>query len=353
MNSRATVTIISALALITGSSLLLAGPLTPPAGPIGPSMKTLSEVEARIAINATNTPGDADSLFKITQPGSYYLTGNLAGVAGKHGVEIAVSGVTIDLNGFKAGGAPGSLTGVFVSQSDLESITVRNGSISNWGLHGVDTVGFEAVGTLLKDLRCSNNGGNGIRLYRYGRAVDCSADDNAGFGFDSYSYCTLSNCGANGNNANGFDGATSSRFTGCIATGNAGTGMRAGQGSAVTGCTANSNGGSGISTSGQCLILQNTCYGNSAGAAGIAVSGGDTRIEGNNCTGNGIGVSVTAGGNVILRNTCSSNNVNWSISANNVYGTIVDRTAVAGGAVNGNAAASTLGTTDGNANVSY
>jgi len=60
-----------------------AGDLNPPPGPVAPTMKSLSEVEPRIAINATNTPGDADSLFKITQPGSYYLTGNITGVAGK------------------------------------------------------------------------------------------------------------------------------------------------------------------------------------------------------------------------------------------------------------------------------
>jgi len=58
-----------------------AGDLNPPPGPVASTMKTLSEVEPRIAVNSINTPGDADSLFKITQPGSYYLTGNITGVA--------------------------------------------------------------------------------------------------------------------------------------------------------------------------------------------------------------------------------------------------------------------------------
>src|SRR4051812_18571328 len=48
-----------------------AGPLSPPVGPVVATMKTLSEVEPRIALSSTNTPGDGDSLFRITGPGSY------------------------------------------------------------------------------------------------------------------------------------------------------------------------------------------------------------------------------------------------------------------------------------------
>src|SRR6186713_1252076 len=81
-------------------SLFAQGPLTPPLGPPAPTMKTLDQVEPRKPIDATNTPGDADSLFKITQPGSYYLTANVTGVNAKYGIEIAASGVTVDLNGF-------------------------------------------------------------------------------------------------------------------------------------------------------------------------------------------------------------------------------------------------------------
>src|SRR6185295_11122012 len=101
-SNRAAMRVFLAAGLLTvaGTAVLLAGPLDPPAGPILPTYKTLNEVEPRIVINAANTPGDADSLFKITQPGSYYLTGNITGVAGKHGIEVVASGVTLDLNGF-------------------------------------------------------------------------------------------------------------------------------------------------------------------------------------------------------------------------------------------------------------
>src|SRR3989304_4869431 len=69
-----------------------AGDLNPPPGPITPTQRT--------PIGANTTPGDADSLFMITQPGSYYLTGNIIGVSGKFGIEINASGVTLDLMGF-------------------------------------------------------------------------------------------------------------------------------------------------------------------------------------------------------------------------------------------------------------
>jgi hypothetical protein len=77
--------------LLGGAVVSVAGPLSPPGGPVASTYKTLSEVEPRTAVSLANTPGDADSLFKITQPGSYYLTGNIVGVAGKHGVEIAAA----------------------------------------------------------------------------------------------------------------------------------------------------------------------------------------------------------------------------------------------------------------------
>src|SRR4029079_14214982 len=92
--------LLAVLAIAAISALLAQGPLTPPGAP-APTMKTLDEVEPRIAVNSTNTPGDADSLDKITQPGSYYLTGNITGVFGKMGIEIAANGVTIDLMGFE------------------------------------------------------------------------------------------------------------------------------------------------------------------------------------------------------------------------------------------------------------
>ena len=71
-------------------------------------MKKLDEIEARTIVNTADTPGDATNTFIISAPGSYYLTGNLTGDTGKHGISIQANDVTLDLNGFVliSGGAP-------------------------------------------------------------------------------------------------------------------------------------------------------------------------------------------------------------------------------------------------------
>ena len=81
------------LLLVTTTSLTAQTPkpdpsLTPPGAPANKVFKTLDQIEPRIPINNDTTPGDSDSLFRIVNPGSYYLTANLQGVASKNGIEI-------------------------------------------------------------------------------------------------------------------------------------------------------------------------------------------------------------------------------------------------------------------------
>lgn len=138
-----------------------AGPLDPPAGAIAPTYKTLAEVEARTAINAANTPGDADSVFKITQPGSYYLTGNITGgAAGKQiGIEVTAGNVTIDLNGFVIDGVGQLKTGVYLSGAIA---TLRNGSIRN--LTAGRGVWINNSGAIVEDVRASDTAGPGFQV---------------------------------------------------------------------------------------------------------------------------------------------------------------------------------------------
>src|SRR4051812_31266360 len=83
---------------VSAASLFAQGSLTPP-GPPAPTMKSLDQVAPRIDINSLS--GDGTAVAIITSAGSYYLTGNLAGAAGKETIRVASSaGVTIDLNGF-------------------------------------------------------------------------------------------------------------------------------------------------------------------------------------------------------------------------------------------------------------
>jgi len=384
---------------LTAAGLLFAGPLDPPAGPVTSTYKTLTEVEPRIAINLTNTPGDADSLFKITQRGSYYLTGNITGVVGKHGIEIAASGVTLDLMGFDLVGIPGmgAFDGVSATVNSLTNITIRNGSVRGWGDEGVDLETLGPINSAVIDVRASGNTGNGIwasfgstisgcsTFQNSGNGivvgpgstltgctaylntgngifadastvVGCTAVFNAGGGIFAEGGSTVTGCTAQQNSVRGIFVAAGSTVTGCTALGNSGDGIYAGEGSTVTGCTASSNTGDGIEVSSNCRVTDNTCAfnGNGGNGSGIFASGGsDNRIEGNNCTGADRGINVDTAGNIIIRNTCSGNSIDWVIAANNVCGPILDRRAPASAAISGFTAPDSTGSTHPNANFSY
>src|SRR5215475_12436191 len=90
--SRLFSTLISCFAI--APFLSAQGPLAPPGAP-APSMKSLDQIDARVAtageripINATTCPGNAGSVFIIASSGSYFLTGDVNGSSGQNGVTI-------------------------------------------------------------------------------------------------------------------------------------------------------------------------------------------------------------------------------------------------------------------------
>jgi len=347
---------------------------------VTPTGKTLVEVEPRIAINLTNTPGDADSLFKITQSGSYYLTGNITGVVGKHGIEIAVwadgSSISIDLMGFELAGVFGSLDGILVAGAGItRNVAIRNGTVRVWGGDGIDML--SSLNNLLDNLRIEGNGGRGILAGSVSTVTGCTAFSNSGDGIYAGNGSTITGCTAFSNTGNGISTqfgstmtgctaylnggsgistTTGSTITGCSAYANTGVGITAGNGCTISNCTARSNTLDGIVVNNDCLVLANMCSLNGFGAglgAGVRIVGSDNRIEGNNCTDADRGINVELAGNIIIKNTCSGNTLDWVIAANNYYGPIINRTGVVTAAVNGAAAAGTLASTDPNANFSY
>ncbi|XVJ59209.1 MAG: hypothetical protein HEQ23_07330 [Tepidisphaera sp.] len=339
-----------------------AGPLDPPAGPVASTFKTLGEVEPRVAINAANTPGDADSLFRITQPGSYYLTDNVTGVSGKVGIEISVENVTIDLSGFTMTGVPGSLGGIVASPFNRDAITILNGTVSNWGGSGIDMRSATSLGLgyRVEGVRANYNGQHGFSIGDGAILIGCSAQNNTSHGFNFANHATVQNCNAYNNTGSGFEGGFGLTITSCVsrdnethgfnisfgtislseASRNALEGFRTARG-LVTACSASFNAGIGvvITTTGSitnCSIHGNTGGGVSvlntstvlhnqinAGVIGIAAGGADNRIEGNTVTGATTGISVTGTGNIIIRNAASGGTTRYSIVGGNSTGPIV------------------------------
>ncbi len=352
-NHARTVLTLSALALcglITGAALY-AGPLTPPVGPVAPTLKTLAEVEPRIAINATNTPGDGDSVFRITSPGSYYLTANLSGTSGKMGIEIASTNVNIDLSGFSVLGGPGTLDGIATSAS-VGQVVIRNGMITGWGGDGLDLSTNSAPGSIVTMVTASANAATGISVSAGTMVTHCVAYQNTGSGFSLAAGSSIANCNAYLNSAAGLVASNGVNISAFTAYQNTTVGINAGSGSTVIGCTARFNGLDGILAAQATLIKD--CVSSSNGftgdGAGIHITGFDCRVEGNTCTFSDRGIDVDSSGNFIARNICSGNGTNWDVAAANICLVVSGAPATA---IIGNSGGVAPGSTDPNANFTY
>ncbi len=341
MNRMNAAVILSALALTTCAGLLVAGPLTPPAGAIAPSFKTLTEVEPRIAINAVNTPGDADSVFKITQPGSYYLAGNVQGASGKNGIKIVSQNVTVDLNGFNVLGGSGSFNGVLAYP--MSRVVLRNGVVSAWAGNGVVVGAGSTVSDVIVDhcgqagisatqdcsiLRCNaiSNGGVGISVYRGANVVECHADSNSGDGIATYGAAAVSRCTAQGNAQSGISAASGTSVLECLGTANIGDGITAADQCTISGNTCVSNGDDGIQLGGSCLVTRNQCTNNDTAGdgAGLYILGTSNRVDDNVVIANHFGVLCPGTDNFIVKNTSRGNSgLNFSVSGGNEFAPVI------------------------------
>ncbi|MEM9479848.1 MAG: hypothetical protein AAGA58_09375 [Verrucomicrobiota bacterium] len=115
------------------------GPLTPPGAP-GPTMKSLDQVEPRTDV--ASLPPSSISKHAITQPGSYYLTGDLVAAAGQGAISIDSSLVTLDLNGYTISSAGNNGIGVAIAifTTGQENITIKNGHIAGGGTRSGSSV---------------------------------------------------------------------------------------------------------------------------------------------------------------------------------------------------------------------
>lgn len=389
---------LSALALVPllgPTAMTHAGPLEPPAGPILSTHKTLAQIEPRIPLSGTRTPGDGNSVFRITLSGSYYLTEDLVVGSGLSGIEIASSGVTIDLMGFEIRGVVSSTAGI-LSTINVDGVVIRNGSIRGTGSFGIEvrvSPGAPASNTRIEHVRisgCSTGlvGGNGVivrdcvfeensigailgttsvversgfirnlgRALETGSAANVSDSrfiSNGGVGATLGSGSRLIDSLASGNGADGFVLATGSTVERSRSLNNAGSGFVINNSSTIIASEASGNSADGIVGAGDCLIVDNVVRsnGNAGVGAGISVSQPDNRIEGNVALLNQIGFRTTSPGNIFVRNVAGDSVVrNWDIVASNKCLVVL---AATGAGISGNSGGADPGSSSPNANFSY
>ena len=284
-----------------------AGPLNPPAGAVASSYKTLSEVEPRVAINATNTPGDANSVFKITQPGSYYLQGNVTGVVSKHGILITADNVIIDLNGFALIGVANSRDAINDSGGALlTGLTVRNGSVSGWtsgsalfagNVAHVTVANLSVRKVLLEGIWAGNSARisgcavtgarNGLRAGIGSFVQECRVVTTTEQGIDIGDDSHVERCQVRSAAQNGIRTGARSVITHCEVRSSALDNINAGGGTLVEACTANdSTGGRGIYVANNAIVSRCVTVANNK--HGIEVS---DRSEVSDCIARGNGQS--------------------------------------------------------------
>jgi hypothetical protein len=192
-------------------SALGQGSLAPPGAP-APTGRTLTQVEPRTDISTL--PGTATAVYSITVSGSYYLTSNLAGAAGKDTIVVSAPGVTIDLNGFSLLSTDAGRAAILATTG--ASCTVRNGRIIGgaYGVRGTtrlacydlvveggSTLGIAGTAdAILERCRISNAG---LQLGVRGKVTDCTTTGSAGIFVDDDSVVT--NCQTTAGGISGTD----------------------------------------------------------------------------------------------------------------------------------------------------
>jgi len=287
------------------------------------------------ALNYDLKPGNHLSLIiselpmQVLWPAHCSLAGNLTGIAGADGIKIDADDVTIDLKGFALVGVPGSLSGVFVDTvaGNGRNVTIKNGSIRDWGGDGVRATGASV--TTVSHIWCDGNASEGINVSNHSTVSDCVVSNHALNGISANTGCTVINCRARANLATGITVGDASLALNCTSTGN-GDGYAAFEGSVIQDCTANGNtnfgafldfgsvitgctirnsGGSGIECLNECVVENNKLSFNAAAGigAGINVVGSMNRIVGNSVIsipgGVGIGINVFGPQNTIYNNS--------------------------------------------------
>jgi hypothetical protein len=171
--------------------------------------------------------------------------------------------------------------GVTTPLAYARNLSVRNGTVRNWGGAGVNADNLKS--STYEDLRLDSNTGGGIRTSGNSLISHVVATDNGAHGI-------LMN-------------------------------IWRGEGGTIRDSTASDNALDGIQVLGHTLVVGNTSIRN--GAAAIHVSGDGNRIDSNNVANfapSSLAINVVSAGNVIIRNSIRGVGSDMSIAAGNAVG---------------------------------
>jgi len=352
---RLSLALTAALILAGGAGAwALAGPITPPAGPVAPTLKTLSEVEPAIAL--ATLPGDATAQVVISQPGSYYLTADLAATEARHAIRVLADHVTIDLRGFSLRDAnpPGSFRFGIETPQARSNFVFRNGTVRGFAYMTVgaftDSVfadlqildcplgGLEvtqARNTLVRNVVVARCGEVAIRTTAGSIIQSCTVD--GAFVGISTSESVVRDCVVRNSTGIGID-ASASIIEACTVSAihsgspTLGQGIRGQHLAQIHNNRVSDCSGPGIEVGQNSSILENHVSFCREGILILDFGGrGGNRVEANHLTVNQVGVKISLAGNIVVRNSIQESAVApTQIVAGNSVGTLRTDAATAG-----------------------
>jgi hypothetical protein len=318
------------ICLHSQSNVCAQGSLVPP-GPPAEMMKTLDQIEPRVAIHTL--PGAAGELHVINLPGSYYLTTNIVAPNGFNAIRIYTNNVTIDLNGFTMSGPSNGLA-IVTGAGGLSGIRVRNGRLAGWH-SGINLSASGATtDVVIEDVQIACAEG-----ISFASGISCGDRSRV-------SRCYISN--VNGSSSFGITIGQGSLVESTFVY-NCNTGIITNPGNVIRNCQVRNCWGTvGISVGANSIIenchavacrqgfqfgassgvLNNTAI-NSTNGNGFVIAGSFCRVEGNLAAGNlsaGFTNQAAAVNNFIARNVARGNATNYVLTGTQVAGPIVPGT---------------------------
>lgn len=264
------------------------------------SITVLLCISAALAADGQYEISQALIPFSITNSGSYVFTENVTGAAGQNGITIHTNNVHIDLQGFMLQGVPDSGHGIEVP-TNLFNISVANGTIANWGLHGIDA--FHTENSSCAGIFAHNNGSNGIFYGQSATITDCHSFSNGETGIQVENGSVVKHCKIWKNHEHGIDVHSGSTVEDCQIWTNGHDGVHGSHAVTVTRTISDGNYGEGIEVDTGGRIMDSTARFNSDDGIKVRGEGGIiircfSERNGYNEEGSGDGIDLAPGGSI-------------------------------------------------------